>query len=322
MVTPVFIGGTGRSGTTVMKQALAKHRAVAQIAVELRFIVDPGGLLDLADTLVSKWTPQSADIAIQRFERLILRLQGTPHVPMLSKLSERFGWSRSPYGNSNLQRHFSPNHFELSFNRFSERLGYFKTPGKWSGTEINRHNPHIVHASPVKAEDFQRIANDLMAELFAADIHACWIDDTPFCFLRAVEIFQLFPNAKILHVYRHPLDVLASHLKRDWAGKDALAIAHRISDILDYWKTVKAHIGPNFSNLKEVSLESIVNDTEHKVGEIVGFLELDHATNSDIASVFTEFDANIDRWRDELPLETIEVCRPLLEHHIIELGYG
>jgi hypothetical protein len=45
---PVFVGGTGRSGTTVMARLLGAHAAVHNISVEVRFINDPGGLCDLA----------------------------------------------------------------------------------------------------------------------------------------------------------------------------------------------------------------------------------------------------------------------------------
>jgi hypothetical protein len=45
---PVFVGGTGRSGTTVTAKLIAAHPAYAMIPVEVRFISHPGGLCDLA----------------------------------------------------------------------------------------------------------------------------------------------------------------------------------------------------------------------------------------------------------------------------------
>ncbi len=47
-VQPIFVGGTGRSGTTVTALMLGAHPACHAIPVEVRFLTDPGGLCDLA----------------------------------------------------------------------------------------------------------------------------------------------------------------------------------------------------------------------------------------------------------------------------------
>ena len=44
---PIFVGGTGRSGTTIVAQILDAHPRMHMIPIEVRFIVDPGGLCDL-----------------------------------------------------------------------------------------------------------------------------------------------------------------------------------------------------------------------------------------------------------------------------------
>ena len=47
MLPPVFIGGTGRSGTTATSKLLDKHSTMARIRFELRIHIVHGGLLDL-----------------------------------------------------------------------------------------------------------------------------------------------------------------------------------------------------------------------------------------------------------------------------------
>ena len=64
---PVFIGGTGRTGTTILRQVLGTHHQIVAVATELRIIADPDGLLDLFLSLTERWSPYTADAAIHRF---------------------------------------------------------------------------------------------------------------------------------------------------------------------------------------------------------------------------------------------------------------
>ncbi|MGH3347339.1 MAG: sulfotransferase [Nocardioides sp.] len=58
----VFVGGTGRSGTSITAEALARTGAVTYVPTELRFHVDPGGLLDLAN----------GDVPLKKFRQRML----------------------------------------------------------------------------------------------------------------------------------------------------------------------------------------------------------------------------------------------------------
>lgn len=52
-IPPVFVGGTGRSGTTIVGELVGASEAYALVPIELRLHVDQGGLGDLARGTVS-----------------------------------------------------------------------------------------------------------------------------------------------------------------------------------------------------------------------------------------------------------------------------
>src|SRR5437762_2352789 len=79
-LTPVFIGGTGRSGTTILFRLLESHPLVVKGPTELRIHVDPGGAIDLVRALTDNWSPYQGDIAIQRFIRLMNDTASAPYV--------------------------------------------------------------------------------------------------------------------------------------------------------------------------------------------------------------------------------------------------
>ena len=74
----IFIGGTGRSGTTVLTKILGRHPDLYMFPTEIRFIPDPDGLVSLKSALVDNWSYFQADLAIERFGAL-MRMLSKPY---------------------------------------------------------------------------------------------------------------------------------------------------------------------------------------------------------------------------------------------------
>ena len=68
---PIFVVGTGRSGTTILYKSLGCHTAVHTFPREMRFLIDPHGLMDLVDGLTTRYHPVGAREVIYEFERLM-----------------------------------------------------------------------------------------------------------------------------------------------------------------------------------------------------------------------------------------------------------
>lgn len=50
---PIFVGGTGRSGTTILGNLLGSHPSYAVVPIELRFHTETGGLMDVLSHRIS-----------------------------------------------------------------------------------------------------------------------------------------------------------------------------------------------------------------------------------------------------------------------------
>jgi len=97
---PVFVCGTGRSGTTVLARLLGWHRDVATCPFELRFHVHHAGLLAVADELV----PAPRFLALMR-----------------RRWYERVAWKYSKGRRSRgLTRYFEPDEYEAMLGEFTD----------------------------------------------------------------------------------------------------------------------------------------------------------------------------------------------------------
>ena len=80
----ILIGGTGRSGTTILSRWLGTHRDICKIPVESRFILDKGGLMDLFYSLTNNYSIAQSRAALQNFYDLMMYHVNTPyHAPYL-----------------------------------------------------------------------------------------------------------------------------------------------------------------------------------------------------------------------------------------------
>lgn len=105
---PVFIGGTGRSGTSILYDVLGSHPQLHGLRRETRFLIDPGGLHDLVDALSDRYTISGAGDALARFERLMTVDLVTP-------------WT-SPYPGFAFGRWFGEDHYWRTLRSFLGKL--------------------------------------------------------------------------------------------------------------------------------------------------------------------------------------------------------
>lgn len=243
-VLPVFIGGTGRSGTTILARTLGAYRGVFASPLELRFITDPDGLISLHSALVEQWSPWMADVALRRFDALMRSLRSR---------------SLGRYPTTGLSRVFGTASYDGHVRAFQDALRAFAFTGSWAGTAGMARRAmmrllrgwridlpglgRIHYSSPCSDESYftaaRRLVMGLMgdaAETAGADV---FVDHTPTNALHAAFLQALTPDARVVHITRDPRDVIASFTERVWGPTSVQQAAQVVRDVTVRWCQVR-----------------------------------------------------------------------------------
>lgn len=301
----VFVCGTGRSGTTVMRRALGMHPQVVTLPGELRLICDAGGLLDLHDALFRNWDPYSSDQAVERFFDLARALT--------SQDRERYSVGRGHHMDG-----WVPNYFSI-LSRLRYSLGVQRIPGRWTGMSQRQGHMNEIGPGP-----YPRVLREFVENLYLAreedsnpDPPTHWVDDTPYLGLHAERLAEVFPDRRFVFCVRHPLDLLHSFISQEkrWTPNDARLAAVRIRNLLDL-SEARVH------GLRTITvrLEDVMRDRAGWALHVFSFLGLGPGYEEEFASVYDPDLANIGR-RTGLPDEDVQVGVDVLGDTCERFGY-
>lgn len=318
---PVFIGGSGRCGTSILKQILSAHPNVVSIPGELRVIIDPEGALDLLSALTDTWSPFAADHAISQFRNLLENCAGESLVQRVARFFlTSAGFSPARYSHCAIGRQFGKTYYRQRLQQLLKQLIRNHSKGYWIGSPSYRLQPVIEEAGPFKPEEAAEIIGSFFHDLYgplAKSANAThWIDDTPFNILHAEGLLNLFPTLRLVHIYRHPLDVVASYRTKFWGGSEPEVIAIRLSNILQRWLSVRNNLPDDV--FMEIKLEALAENPNVHLKEICQFSGFDLDAQLLTASKgLSREQAHIGRWQSELSDTEANSChhhlRPLMD---------
>ncbi|MCZ7438116.1 sulfotransferase [Micromonospora sp. WMMC241] len=214
--SPVFVAGTGRSGTSRLADVIGEHPLIHRIPMETRFLVDPGGLRDVADALTHRYDPTVGEDALHRLSDLLtVRVPGRRD-DRGRTVPELVGEGRYRDAVQQLWPLLVAHTFDEPAP--AEGFGDGDRPAGPFGPPSRRR---VVPRYFRDRGDLLGILRDLVDTLFegaAADAgKPTWCEKTPFNLLCMGFLWELVPEATIVHVTRHPVAVLASHLAQPWA---------------------------------------------------------------------------------------------------------
>ena len=290
-ITPIFVVGTGRSGTTVMRKLLGSHLNVSTFNKELRFIGDPGGLLDLKRAILDEWDPFVADSAIKSFISVYLNCFGSSGFfkVQLSKfrrlLQKNIVFQLGQYNGLLLSLNLeTQKRAETALNNFLNDLGINSFKGTWIGAKRFGYVPTMFDIAEIDLNQFQSASQNLMQSLFANsdyDINNYWVDDTPLNILKADRLIEIFPNAKFILMTRILENVSASYEKFSWGGRDKSTITNNVKRLSDNIQRQKEMLSKRA--IHQIELKELSNNPKETILKLSEFLNIEN--NFDLSIV-------------------------------------
>ena len=301
-LTPIFIGGTGRSGTTILSKFIGSHEEVVKIPLESRFMIDKNGLINLFESLTRNYSLDQGRMAIRDFENKIQDMSNPYKAPYLSwdvrriidknlflKYTEEL-IKNLTYGTFENVDYSTQDKYNIHFIRKSlvpvnmilgklskkiinERISFLGTSLKNKTPKEKIYIPKYFDSELELLEILKNYILNVFSGVFEENKRImAWCEDTPANILNMDFFEKLFPNGKYIHVMRHPVAVAYSFKKIFWAPDDL----KQCCDLLEglYGKLMDIHKKYNsYENYIFLKLEDFVDEKQKKVFE--EFLELD-----------------------------------------------
>ncbi len=252
LFTPVFIGGTGRSGTTILLNLLSRHPEFhASMPREIKYLTSRHGLIDLVFTRP------------MRFEETLKSRRNN----LAARALPLFGRCQIDSFKS-----------EIFGTWWSEKGKKGTTRGLVQGIprEILEREFEVFRAQYRK--DRKGAARQLFESLSVAQMQdkpkRYFGDSTPVNMMQSDLIFDLLPTSKFINVIRDGRDVASSVVKEKWGPK-----SHR--EALKWWENRISQAHSSLSTIPkdhvlEVRIEDlVVHNRESALQRILAFLNLE-----------------------------------------------
>jgi omega-hydroxy-beta-dihydromenaquinone-9 sulfotransferase len=338
---PIFIGGTGRSGTTVLARLFGTHPDVWSVPVESRLLIDPGGLIDLVDAVSTSYSPAVAHVALVKFTELALVDLASPF--------------ETPYQTVDLAGVVGRNHYRSTIQGFVNSLvlgEYGVGVDHWmeratvtsarnlarmaSGITLEKlrksplstlslrwHHPYPVRGlkrllvryfnRPEIASLAGRMVDTLFSRPMAAAGKQVWCEKTPHNVLYLSQLEELLPEAIFIHIKRDPRGVVWSLTRQRFGPSDLQQSS------LWFRETCRAWLDKTFrpKNYFEIKLEDLATDPVTTLRPITTACRLEPEWSG-----FRRVDASrVNNWEGEMSVEDRSLVEGLLGDLVGAMGY-
>jgi hypothetical protein len=259
MPSPIFVAGTGRSGTSRIANIIGEHPLIHRIPMETKFLIDPGGLRDLADALTNRYDPDVAEDALHRLsDFLTVRVPGRRD-DRGKTVPELVGEQRY----TDAVQQLWPQLIACAYDEPAPAEG-FGNGDRPAGPFVPSSRRRILPRYFSDRGELLAILRGLVDTLFggaAADAgKPTWCEKTPFNLLSMDFLWELVPEATIVHIKRHPVSVLASLLAQPWAPPTVDGALAFLDPLYHRWLTWKNTVDLTSRRYVEVKAEDLAAD--------------------------------------------------------------
>ena len=318
----VFIGGTGRSGTSITREMLGLAKGVATLPFEHRMLIDPDGPIDFLQLLSSYQDPFKIDVSLKRvFAHLRALDRNNYFLSVADGLVRATGLKRSTitlskYSGWRLSNTFR--NYRDAVDQFERELEKSKYIASWVGSPSYKIKSEMRYISVEERSEFilalRNFYHSVVGAYLADKGKDTFVEDSTWNLNSAPSLLEVFPTSKLVHVFRDPRDVVASFTTQRWMPSDIrLAVKiykNIINDIVA--KTSKA---PQFYPLK---LENLIRNKKTEVASLCDFLEIEltpKIVNFDLSS------GSLGRFRRDFDANTVNFLNQELMEEMTLLGY-
>lgn len=300
----IFIGGTGRSGTTVLAKTLGTVPEIYTFPTELRFHVDPGGLSQLWRSGTLSYNPPASGAALKAFMNLMENHLVNP--------------GRQPYRGFDLPNFFGKELYYAELNRLFQEICVDKYPGFQLYAEpwcqipnkprlirgvarqlVKAYGklflPSVYRSMKVKGyeytstiyemryfEDQEKLSLflgrflEVLAKSKTRQHNAqIFCEHTPGNGCESKFIASAFPNSCLIWISRNPADVALSYRDQDWSPKNLEAICEMLKSQYTVWERDKKELDKLGYSYLEIKIEDLTQNPKDILQKIFKLADLE-----------------------------------------------
>ena len=329
-VVPVkclLIGGTGRSGSNILKKVISQNQSVFALHFESRFTVDPDGVFSTLRSLMQSVSPFEADLLIDRFSIFLNRLENKTSKDRLAIFLENLAiktfFRSTPinfraYKEWELASHFPD--YKQEKDILLKHLKQYQYAAIWPAkVGIAKRVENTFLSTDRQAElpiHFSNFLNRVYASILHKHNKQIYLDDNTYNILFAREIMQILPSAHLVHIVRDPRDVVASLSQQRWAPSNIEMATQFYKTTMD--QCIKQTEGLSSDQLTILKLEDLCSNTPSVLSNLCSTIGI-NLTNEMLAVKLNK--ANSGRWMQDIPKSSHEKINLELNYYIKKFGY-